>query len=641
MKRYVICLLALLWLTTARAEVRLPRLISDGMVLQREAKVNIWGWANVGEQITVSFVGKNYRTTADAQGRWSLRLSALAAGGPFRMEIQAANHIVIDNIMIGDVWVCSGQSNMVLPMERVKERYAEEISHCNYPAIRHFSQAMKYDFHAPQKDVASGRWEAASPDNILRFSATAYFFAKTVYEKYRIPIGLINASVGGTPVESWLSAEAVHAFPATLDTLRKYQNDQFVKQILDQDKARSDAWYRLLRQRDGGFAQNDKTWLAADFDASTWPTMLLPGFWADTGVGPVNGVVWFRKEIQLPDSLAGKSARLLMGRIVDSDSVYVNGVLVGTTGYQYPPRRYTIPEKILKQGKNILVVRVINNSGRGGFIADKPYQLLIGDQTIDLRGAWQYQLGAIMAPLASQTFIQYKPTGLFNAMIHPLIEYNIKGVLWYQGEANTGNPQAYRQLLPALIADWRKKWQQGAFPFLYVQLPNFMQARPQPSESKWAELRDAQLQTLRVKNTAMVVTIDIGEWNDIHPLNKKDVGERLALAAEKIAYGEKQLVHSGPIYQSMKIKGNKIVLTFAHTGSGLVAKNSSELHGFAVAGPDMQFIWAKAKIDGNTVVVWHEQIGQPVAVRYAWADNPENANLYNAEGLPASPFSTR
>ncbi len=641
MKRHVLSLLyCLLFLTTVHAQVRLPRLISDGMVLQRETKLKIGGWASAGERVTLNFLGKTCQTTANEKGQWAVHLAPLKAGGPFPMEITTTHKITIENIMVGDVWICSGQSNMVLPMERVKERYADEINHADYPAIRYFTVPMKYDFHAPQQDMASGQWEVTTPENVLRFSATAYFFAKAIYEKYHIPIGLINASVGGTPIESWMSEQALAAFPATLDTLKKYQNDQFIRQILDQDKARIDAWYKLLRQRDKGYSSARESWLDADYDGSSWPSMQVPGFWADTDLGPVNGVVWFRKELDLPAAMAGKSGRLFMGRIVDSDSVYINGVLVGATGYQYPPRRYTVPENVLKGGKNVIMVRVINNSGRGGFITDKPYEVIVGEQTIDLKGAWQYQLGAIMEPLASQTFLQYKPTGLFNAMINPLLPCAVKGVIWYQGEANAWAPHSYRQLFAALIGDWREKWGQGNFPFLYVQLPNFMQAQPQPSESKWAELREAQLQTLSIKNTAMTVAIDIGEWNDIHPLNKKAVGERLALAARKMAYGEKHLVHSGPIYRSMKIKGNRIVLDFAQTGSGLVVKDDKELNGFAIAAADKKFVWANAKIDGNKVLVWHEQIAQPRAVRYAWADNPQDANLYNKEGLPASPFRT-
>jgi sialate O-acetylesterase len=373
--------------------------------------------------------------------------------------------------------------------------------------------------------------------------------------------------------------------------------------------------------------------------------MNVPGFWADGPLGPVNGVVWFRKDFDVPASMAGKSARLWLGRIVDGDETYFNGKKVGAITYEWPPRKYDVPADLLKEGKNIIVVRVISQRARGGFVLDKPYQLVGAGETLDLKGRWQYKLGATMDTLPPPTFIQWQPVGLYNSMIAPLLNYSIKGVIWYQGEANTGNPLEYQKLFPALIADWRQKWNQCDFPFLYVQLASFMETKDQPSDSNWAELREAQLKTLSVPNTAMAVTIDIGEWNDIHPLNKEDVGKRLALAARKLAYGE-DVVYSGPIYQSMKTNGGKITLTFTHTGGGLVAKGG-KLRYFAVAGPDKKFVWANAKIEGDKVIVWSDSVPNPVAVRYAWADDPEGANLYNKAGsashtayLPASPFKT-
>jgi len=370
-----------------------------------------------------------------------------------------------------------------------------------------------------------------------------------------------------------------------------------------------------------------------------WRRMNVPGYWAATELGAVNGVVWFRKDVEVPASMIGKPAELNLGRIVDADSVFINGVFVGTTSYQYPPRWYSLPPNVLKAGPNTVVVRVISNIGKGGFVLDKPYQIVCEGGTIDLKGPWLYRLGARMEPLASQTFIRWKPLGLFNAMLAPLLNYAIKGVIWYQGESNAERPIEYRDLFPAVIRDWRAKWNQGDFPFLFVQLPNFMEAKDQPSESNWALLREAQLRTLSLPRTGMAVAIDIGEWNDIHPLNKKDVGKRLALAAQKVAYADDKVVYSGPIYQSMKVDGDKIIIAFTNTGSGLVARGE-ELKTFAIAGSDKRFVWAKAKIENNRVVVWSEMVSNPVAVRYAWADNPEGANLYNAEGLPASPFRT-
>jgi sialate O-acetylesterase len=567
-------------------------------------------------------------------------LSELKAGGPYNMDIKASNHISIKNIMIGDVWVCSGQSNMELPMNRVKYRYPEAIARSDNPNIRQFIVPHIYDFQKPHEDMKSGRWVSANPKSVLEFTAVGYFFAKELYEKYHVPIGLIKASLGGSPAQAWLSEDALKAFPEYLETEEKFKDSSYLNQIMEKDKAVNDAWYSRIQQLDKGLEKGQKPWFDENYDASDWATMDVPGYWADYELGFVNGVVWFRKEIDVPASMTGQAAKLLLGRIVDGDFTYVNGKLVGSVSYQYPPRIYDIPSGLLMEGKNIIVIRVINNTGRGGFVLDKPYQLSSAGQTIDLKGKWQYKLGATMEPLPAKTFIEWQPSGLYNGMIAPLLNYRIKGVIWYQGESNTAKPLEYRRLLPAVIADWRGKWNQGDFPFLYVQLANFMEAKNEPSESDWAEVREAQLKTLAVPNTAMAVITDIGEWNDVHPLNKEDVGKRLALAAQKVAYGDEKVVYSGPIYQSMKVEGNKLILTFTNIGSGLIAKGDGELKYFSIAGADKKFVWAKAKIEGDKVVVWNDDLTNPVAVRYAWADNPEGANLYNKEGLPASSFRT-
>jgi sialate O-acetylesterase len=635
----LICWVMLI-LKPAKGDVKLPRLVSDGMVLQREAKVNVWGWADSGEEVKVEFNNRTYQTTTGKDRKWEVHLSDLKAGGPYRMEIIGKNHITLDDILVGDVWVCSGQSNMELSMERVKPVYADEIAHSANPNIRQLIVPDRYNFKEPQDDLPDGEWETASPKTILRFTAVGYFFAKELYEKYKVPIGLINTSLGGSPVEAWMSEEALKEFPHHLATAIKFRKDLLIQQIIKSDKDRINAWYNLLKSRDKGIAPGETPWFDPSYDASEWPTMKLPSFWDEQGLGTVNGVVWFRKEIEIPEAMIGKPAKLLMGTIVDCDSTYINGQFVGTISYLYPPRRYEVDPTVLKPGKNVIVVRVINTSGRGGFIEDKPYQLSAGGTTIDLTGKWQYQLGATMEPLESEIFIRWKPLGLYNAMIAPLINYAIKGVIWYQGESNTSNALEYERTFPALIKDWRKKWNEGDFPFLFVQLANFMEPQDQPSESQWAELREAQLKSLRIANAGMAVIIDIGEWNDIHPLNKKDVGKRLALAAKKVAYGEKNVVYSGPIYQSMKIEKNRIILSFTNTGSGLVAKGNDELRYFAICGADKRFVWANARIEGDKIVVWNDDIPHPAAVRYAWADNPEGANLYNKEGLPASPFRT-
>ncbi|HEU0125293.1 MAG TPA: sialate O-acetylesterase, partial [Flavobacterium sp.] len=296
---------------------------------------------------------------------------------------------------------------------------------------------------------------------------------------------------------------------------------------------------------------------------------------------------------------------------------------------------------ILKEGKNEITVRVINNSGRGGFVTDKPYELIIDNKTIDLKGSWKYKLGSKMQPLPGQTFVRWKPVGLYNAMIAPLKNYSLKGVLWYQGESNTKKPSEYFDLMKTLIETWRTQLNQEKLPFLVVQLTNYMDPKLEPVESSWAALRQQQSNLLKIDNTGLAVTIDLGEWNDIHPLNKYDVGRRLALQARKLVYGEKKLIASGPLFKSMQRKENQLVLSFDNIGSGLISKSGNTLNGFAIAGQDGKFVWAKATIEGDKIIIWNNEIRNPIKVRYAWADNPDTANLYNKENLPASPFEAQ
>ncbi len=622
------------------AQVKLPRLIGDGMVLQRNAKVNIWGWAAAYEKITVSFLDSAYHTTTKEDGKWSVEFSNLKAGGPFDLRISATNSITIHDVFIGDVWVCSGQSQMDINMQRVSPLYEDEIRQAGNPSIRYFSVPTVYAFGKTESDLPYGKWEAISQENILHVSAIAYFFAEELNKNLNIPIGIIRSSLGGSPAEAWISEDAIMGFPEQYNEAQRYKDTALISRIQKEDNERISAWYEELNDKDAGYDKPELPWYKPEIDVSDWPVMQVPGYWADGELGDVNGVVWFRKDFELPPCMTGKAAKLNMGRIVDADSVFVNGVYVGSVSYQYPPRRYGVPENVLKAGKNSIVVRLISNMDKGGFVPDKPYNLISNGDTINLKGDWHYRLGTAMKPLQSQTFIRFKPTALFNGMIAPLTQYSIKGVIWYQGESNTDRPVEYRSLFRALINNWRDKWGQGDFPFLYVQLHNFMESYDYPTESNWALTREAQLKALSLPNTAMAVAIDLGEWNDIHPLNKKDVAHRLALAAEKTAYNQTDVVASGPLYQSMKIFGDSIILTFTNTGSGLIAKNDMELKHFAIAGNDRNFVWADARISGDSVIVWSEKIKNPMAVRYAWANNPEGANLYNREGLPASPFRT-
>lgn len=640
MNKFKIALIALIFFPSNGifSQIKLPRLISNGVVLQRNQKVKIWGWASPKEKIKLQFKTKTYSVEADQDGNWTIMLPAQKAGGPYEMTLKASNEIKIQDILFGDVWICSGQSNMELPVERVKEKYGEVIKNAENKNIRQFLVPDKYDFKKPQTDLDSGNWVSANPLNVLEFSAVAYFFAKEIYEKQQVPIGLINTALGGSPVESWMSEEALKSFPKAYEEAQKFKNDELIKQIEINDKKRSDDWYALINANDQGLLDANSQWNQINIDDNDWSKMSIPGYWADQSIGKVNGAVWFRKEIEVPKEMVGKPAKLFMGRIVDQDFVYVNGEFVGTTGYQYPPRRYDVKPTILKEGKNMIAIRVINNIGNGGFVLDKPYYLAVGNDTIDLKGEWKYKLGTEMKPLQGPTFIRWKPVGLYNAMIAPLLNLKIKGVLWYQGESNTSNPKEYAQTFPAMINNWRTKWGQGNFPFLFVQLANFMEDYPEPRESNWAALRQSQLETLIVPNTGMAVTIDVGEWNDIHPLNKEAVGYRLALLARKMTYGETKITASSPMPSGSIFENDKAVISFTNVGGGLTIKNGTELKSFAISKDGVNFVWANAKIVGDKVEVWNEKINNPIVVRYAWDNNPAAANLFSKEGLPATPF---
>ena len=638
--RWTLLLFLLGWSLLSFAQIRLPRLISDGMVLQREQNLKIWGWAAPQENISLRFKDKNYRSKADQQGNWSITLPPQAGGGPFELALKGSNELIVRDVYFGDVWICAGQSNMVLPMERVKERYMADIEQANYPAIRNFFIPTLTNVQGPQADLPSGKWEVATPQNVMSFGSASYFFAKTIYDKYKVPIGLINASVGGTPIEAWISEAGLQNFPDLLATIQQNKDTSYVNGL--NRKARQGIIPRP--SADKGMLEAVK-WFDPAYTPKNWRNINVPGYWEDQGIKDLNGVVWYRKEIDVPASMCGVPAKLFLGRIVDADFAYVNGQAVGNITYQYPPRRYTIPAGVLKPGKNLLVVRVINQAGKGGFVPDKPYFLSANGQNIDLKVDWSYKVGDVFPPFTGAPpggiTLQNQPSALFNAMAAPLINHAAKGFLWYQGETNANNPKPYYQLLPALIQDWRKQWKQGDLPFITVQLANFMEVDYLPSESNWAVLRDAQFKSLAVPNTGLAVAIDLGEWNDIHPLNKKDVGIRLALAAQRLAYGDQNVVHSGPQYERYQIEGDKIRLYFKHTGTGMVSKDGEPLACFAIAGADKRFVWAKAEIQADqTILVSNVQVPKPMYVRYAWADNPADANLYNREGLPASPFRT-
>lgn len=608
-------------------------MLSDGMVLQRNAKTTLWGKTSPGQPVRITFQDRTAGTVADENGNWAVTLDGLKEGGPYELVISADEERVIRDVLVGDVWVLAGQSNMEIPIRRTLDRLAREIEGVHLPHIRRFHVPQVYNFHGPLQDVAGGRWTSATGEDLLDFSAVGFYFARKLQERYGVPIGLIQTAVGGTPIESWMregTLRQIGGYEAELDANK---DDAYVAEVQAKDAERNERWYRTLNERDAGLANG---WHLEVADDSDWGTWQIPGSWKGTRLDGLHGAVWFRRVVELPADLAGKEARLMLGTIVDADDAYINGVKVGTTAYRYPPRRYAVPAGVLKPGRNVVAVRVLTTHNTGEFVPDMPYKLVCDGREFELSGEWRYRVGAEVERLEMQTFFQYKPAGLYNGMIAPLANYRMTGVLWYQGESNAGRPAGYRDLFREMVRDWRETWRIGDFPFLYVQLANFDPGDEDPAS--WAPIREEQRLCLAVPNTAMAVAIDVGEYNDLHPQDKKTVGERLALAARKLAYVE-DVVYSGPLYKGMERQGASIAVSFDHVGGGLVAQ-SGELHGFEVCGDDGRYEPARAVIDGDRVIVSSDNVPNPVHVRYAWRNHPAEANLYNREGLPASPFST-
>ena len=518
------------------AKVKLPALVSDGMVLQRGEPVNIWGTADPDETVDITFLKKKYKTVADVQGNWKVTLPVLKAGGPYTMTI---NDIELKDVLIGDVWVCSGQSNMELPVSRVTDRFRDEIStDSNYPMVRYIKTPLLYNFHAPQTDIPGISWQAMTPENVMSFSALVYFFAKDVYQKTKVPVGIINSSVGGSPVEAWISEGGLKPFPFYLNEKRIYESDDLVESMKKEERKKSHAWNVALYQGDKGMHEATP-WYAADYDDSNWKeTDLFASGWATNGLNAINGTHWFRKDFQVSAQQAGEKAILRLGCIVDADSVYVNGTFVGTVSYQYPPRIYTIPAGLLKAGKNTITIRLFSYGGRPQFVKEKPYKILFGkgqpekgESEINLEGSWKYHLGAPMPAAPGQTAFHYKPAGLYNAMIAPLLNYTASGVIWYQGESNVSRRNEYKDLLTAMIVDWRQRWNKSDMPFYIIELADFLSPTDKGGRTAWAEFRKVQAEVADTnKNVTLIKNSDLGEWNDIHPLDKKTLGKRVAAA---------------------------------------------------------------------------------------------------------------
>lgn len=588
------------------ANIRMPLLFSDGMVLQRNKEIPVWGWADANEKVTIHFNKQTKTIQADNNGKWMVKLAAEKAGGPFELTITGKNKIIIKDVLVGEVWICSGQSNMEFQVSKTMNA-KDEINDSNYPLIRHFGIAQDLN-GTPKEDLKAGKWEVSNKETVGNFTAVGFYFAKKIYAELKIPIGIINTSWGGTNVETWISREAFE------------KSDDFKVMIADVPKLNVDSISKLfavrMKERVEKIqgtpvnADNEVSFKETTFDDSNWGELNTPGLWENQPLGNLDGVVWMRKTITLSAEDIKNQAILSLAKIDDEDITYVNGIEVGKNTVYDTKRVYTIPANILREGTNVIAVRIVDTGGGGGIYGEsEDLKLTIGSKIIPLDGKWKFKVIAVKTALSPNSY----PSLLYNAMVNPLVPYAIQGVLWYQGEANVWRAAEYKKSFPLMINDWRTKFKQGNFPFYFVQLSTFDEFGGNSQKgSRWAELREAQSETLKLPNTGMAVTTDIGNAKDIHPTNKQDIGLRLAAIAMNDIYGKKQ-VHSGPTYKSQEIKGNQIILTFDNVGSGLSTPNNNELKGFEIAGADKVFHSAKAIIKDNKVIVSSENVKNPVA----------------------------
>ena len=650
--RSLICIALMIFGNSVHAEVRVPAIIGDNMVLQAGMKVRLWGKADPGERVTVRINSQNSSTAADAQGRWQTLIGPLKAGGPFELTIKGKNTLTFKNVLAGEVWICSGQSNMEWPLINARDG-AKTVAEANYPEIHLFT--VEKNTSATPLDDVKGRWVVTTPDTVSQFSAVGYFFGRELYQQLKTPIGLIHTSWGGTPAESWTSYEALAANPELKPIIDRYQESLKSLPERQKDFERVMAqWEQNNIYLDPGNKGEALGYASESLSTADWKQMNLPQYFETAGLD-IDGAVWFRKQVEVPPGWAGKDLVLNLTPIDDYDTTYFNGTRVGGIGRETAdsyskPRRYMVPGRLVHAGRNVIAVRVFDAAGNGGFAGGGDMSLApAGDKRHDvvgLEGAWDYKVEAAFTPKhpdwgsrpqAPGPNNQNSPSVLYNAMLRPLTPYAIRGAIWYQGESNAGRAYQYRTLFPLMIRNWRKAWNEGDFPFYYVQLANWQPRKPDPGESEWAELREAQSMTLHEPHTGMAVIIDIGDTNDIHPRNKLDVGHRLAVWALAQTY-HRTLEYSGPFYDAYSIDGSQVRIRFRHA-KGLKTSDGEPPRGFAIAGADHKFYWADAQIDGETIVVSNSKVTKPVAVRYAWADNPVT-NLYNAANLPASPFRT-
>ena len=633
---FFLVIFCLLISQSIRAEIKLPGYFTDNMMLQRDMPIKIWGWGNRYETVTVSIHDQKVNTRCKKDGTWEIILSPIPYGGPYSLTVQGKeNSIKIENILIGDIWLCSGQSNMEWTVEQ-SANSKQEVQNANYPEIRAL-KVPKSIKNSPQ-DNFNAQWEICSPSTVGAFSGIAYYYARALYKEVQIPIGIINASWGGTDIETWISDEAFTALPSNVQKQYNMEVVNNLEEYIRQNKGQKQAFLDAM-ENDPGI---NNQWFIPGFNTVAWEEMKVPGEWGTTPLSLIDGHVWFKYDLNLTCTEAGRPATLSLGTIDDADITWVNGTKVGNASGWDTPRIYSIPPGILKEGSNNITVRVTDNGGSGGMWGQKAdINLEIDNTRHSLAGNWKYQMSVANA---DYHVLDITPnmvhSSLYNTMIHPLTPFRIKGVIWYQGENNVGAGYDYRTLFQTQIKDWRTRWGYE-LPFYWVQLANLYPEDTTPVESSWAELRESQAMTLELPHTGQATIYDIGDAYSIHPTNKQEVGRRLSLIALHKDYGRDSLVYSGPTFQNVSFKENTAVITMNTYGSQLTIHNKyGYLEGFSIAGEDRKFVWAKAFIDANgKIIVYNENIAKPVAVRYAWSNNPA-ANLFNAQGLPAIPFRT-
>lgn len=646
------------------AKVILPKIFGDNMVLQRDKQVIIWGTATTqGEAVVVKIAGKIYRTRAEADSTWHITLPPRQASGPYTLEIIGDDKISFSNVMFGDIWLCSGQNNMDFPLNKADDGRAEMLK-ADFPMIRLFSVKKKYSSKPLQDIDTQEGWQACDIETVAQFSAVGYFFAKEIFIQTKVPIGLIEATFNGSKIESWLSADILKTFPELKDKVEYIaSHPRYVEEKRKEfEESSLKNWFDKLESLDEGFKDSvGGGWESTTISTKDWSEMYQPRVWSSKGheLADYSGSVWFRKKFIMPPFFKNKDLILSLGGLHDYDFTYINGKKIGQTYNAETNRQYKIPQEYLKEGQNEIVIFSIHFGGEGGFsgIPDQMY-LRSTDKEDPIRyslaGSWKFKAGFQL--LDSRQIPTYpifrgernEPTLLYNAMIAPLEKFSIKGFLWSQGESNVGAGKArqYQAFFQSLVQDWRNKWRKsGAFeelPFLYTQLSGFGTANMQPTESSWAEIREVQSLMAKTKNVGMAITLDLAEEDNMFFKNKHEVGKRLAHQALKICYGRTHLTHLYPTLDEISsFEGNKLKLTFKVYGAGLVAKNKyGYLEGFAIADENGKFQWAKAYIaSSNTVIVYHENMKNPIHVRYAWGDNPD-ANLFSKEGFPILPFRT-